>query len=1055
MPEFLSEKEIIEFWRNIDAFKESLRLTEKYPKFNFYDGPPFATGLPHYGHIVASTIKDIIPRYKSQNGHHVERVFGWDTHGLPIEFEIEKLLNIKTKQEVIDFGIDNYNNECKKIVLKFRDEWRYTIERLGRWVDFENDYKTMDKSFMESIWWVFGELFKKNLIYRGVKVMPYSNGCTTPLSNFEATSNYKNVPDPSLTIKIKVKLNNLDFNPVCSMLVWTTTPWTLISNLALCVNPKLKYCIIHSKKDYEYYIIAKECLKNYFTEPENFDTVKIIDGSDLKGYEYNPIFSYFKYKYNGFRVLTDEYVESGSGTGIVHIAPSFGKDDYRVCIENNIITKDIQPPCPLNENGYFTDNITEFKNVYIKDADKLIIKNLKQRGKVFSYKSENHEYPYCWRSNTPLIYKSVPSWFVRVEEFKDKIYENNLKTQWVPSHIRDNKFGSWLKNSIDWCISRNRYWGTPIPIWTNEDFTEIVCVSSIKELEELAGLTPNSLNDIHRHKIDHITIPSKSGKGVLRRITEVFDCWFESGSMPYAQKGYPYNFDNIDDIFPADFIAEGTDQTRGWFYTLMVLSTALFDKPAFKNVIVNGLVLASDGEKMSKSKKNYPPVNGVFDKFGADAVRLYLVDGPVVKAGDLKFKESDIKTIVKNVNILMYNMVKYLVQMINLYESKLGNFELIDISKNMDKVSDPIDCWILEYTNKFVENVHRDLEKYELYHIVDRITNLIDKLSRWYVKLSKPRFNDNDQLALSVFHYCIYHTIITIAPFTPFMSEIIYQKIKKYTHGPKSVHFIQMKKVIWDRDSNLISPMESLFKIISGCRVIRTKKLKRELKMPVKDLIIVNSNHEKIDELSILQEIMLEELNVMNVKYDTNEKNYVSYKLTVNPKLGRLYREKVKVFNKYLSSLANSEIENIILEKKDVVINDQEIKFNDLQVLKQPKKIYDNYHTEVEDDFIVLMNSDVNDEINFRHQCKLMIRFLQDFRKECNLLPSDKISIYYRLNNDNNLSLIGDVIQESSKFIKTNIVYYNDDTTVVLSKTQIKDYNLLDNTLKIYYENLN
>ena len=306
----------------------------------------------------------------------------------------------------------------------------------------------MDKSFMESIWWVWRTI-QKNLIYRGVKVMPYSNGCTTPLSNFEATSNYKNVPDPSLTIKIKVKLNNLDFNPVCSMLVWTTTPWTLVSNLALCVNPKLKYCIIHSKKDYEYYVVAKECLKNYFTDTNDYEIVRIIDGKDLIGYEYTPIFDYFKDDYNGFRVLNDEYVEAGSGTGIVHIAPAFGKDDYRVCIENDIITKDIQPPCPLNDNGYFTDNITDFKHIYIKDADKLIIKNLKQRGKVFSYKSENHEYPYCWRSNTPLIYKSVPSWFVRVEEFKDKIYENNLKTKWVPSHIRDNKFGSWLKNSIE------------------------------------------------------------------------------------------------------------------------------------------------------------------------------------------------------------------------------------------------------------------------------------------------------------------------------------------------------------------------------------------------------------------------------------------------------------------------------------------------------------------------------------------------------------------------------------------------------------------------------
>jgi len=1051
MSVFLSENDIIKFWRDIDAFKQSLRLTEKYPKFNFYDGPPFATGLPHYGHIVASTLKDIIPRYKSQNGYYVERVFGWDTHGLPIEFEIEKLLNIKTKKEVIDFGIDNYNNECKKIVLKFRDEWRQTIERLGRWVDFENDYKTMDKSFMESIWWVFGELFKKNLIYRGVKVMPYSNGCTTPLSNFEATSNYKNVPDPSLTLKIKIKLHN--FNPTCSMLVWTTTPWTLISNLALCVNPKLKYCIVHSKKDYEYYIIAKECIKNYFTDPELIEIVKIIEGKDLLGYKYEPLFNYFINQYDGFRILNDEYVEAGSGTGIVHIAPSFGKDDYRVCIENEVITKDIPPPCPLNDNGYFTDDITEFKNIYIKDADKLIIKNLKQRGKVFIYKSENHEYPYCWRSNTPLIYKSVPSWFVRVEEFKDKIYENNLKTQWVPSHIRDNKFGSWLKNSIDWCISRNRYWGTPIPIWTNDDFSEIVCISSINQLEELAGLPKNSINDIHRHEIDHITIPSKSGKGVLKRIPEVFDCWFESGSMPYAQKGYPYNFDNIDDIFPADFIAEGTDQTRGWFYTLMVLSTALFDKPAFKNVIVNGLVLASDGEKMSKSKKNYPPVNNVFEKYGADAVRLYLTDGPVVRAGDLKFKESDIKTIVKNVNILMYNMVKYLLQMIDLYETQKGNFIPINIEDNTELVSDPIDCWILEYTNKFILEVHRDLEKYELFHIVDRITSLIDKLSRWYVKLSKPRFNDNNHIGLSVFYYCIYHTIITIAPFTPFMSEIIYQKLNKFQKGPKSVHFIQMKKNIWNKNANLIGPMESLFKIINASRVIRTKKLKRELKMPVNSLIVVNRNHSKIQELSILENIMCEELNVMNIRYAQNEEDFVLYQLKVNPKLGKLYKDKLKDFNKYLGNLTQLEIIKIFNNKENIVINSHIIEFNNLQISRKTKTYLD-YYSEVEDDFVVLMDSKITDDMNFKHQCKLMIRFLQDYRKKCKLVPSDKISIYYREENDNNISLIENVIDYSSKFIKNKIKYYDDKTFIVLSNTDIEEYILLNNKIKFYFEKL-
>ena len=1042
MSKFLKETDIIQYWKEINAFQKSLELTEQYPKFKFYDGPPFATGLPHYGHIVASTLKDIIPRYKAQNGYYVERVFGWDTHGLPIEYEIEKKLGIKTKQQVIDFGIANYNEECRKIVLKFRDEWRTTIERLGRWVDFDNDYKTMDTSFMQSVWWVFGELYKKNLIYRGVKVMPYSNGCTTPLSQSEASDNYKNVPDPSLTIQIKIDIPKLTDT---YLLVWTTTPWTLVSNLALCVNPKLDYCQIEFQE--KKYLIAKECISRNF-KVEEVKVLQKFNGKELLGIEYQPLYPYFEEKYQGFRILNDTYVESGSGTGIVHIAPAFGKDDYRVCMENNIISKDNIPPCPLDPNGYFTDDVVDFKGKYIKDADKIIIKDLKSRGMVFSHKSENHEYPFCWRSNTPLIYKAVPSWFVRVEEFKDRISEKNLETSWTPKQIRDNKFGSWLKGSMDWCISRSRYWGTPIPIWTTDDYSEMICISSIQELEEKAGLEKGSITDLHKHNIDHITIMSKETGKVLRRIPEVFDCWFESGSMPYAQKGYPFTEQKLEDIFPADFIAEGTDQTRGWFYTLMILSTALFDRPAFKNVIVNGLVLASDGEKMSKSKKNYPPVNGVFEKYGADAVRLYLIGSPVVRAGNLKFKEADIRTINKNIILKMYDIMKYLQLLIDLYEDKSGSkFCPLEI-ENIER--EALENWLLEYTNQFIKDIHTDMDKYDLYRIGDKIEDLIDKLSRGYINMDKCRRNlkdTNDLNSISVFFYCLYHLVITMAPFTPFLSESIYQRLKNYYPGPESVHFIQMKKLIWQGEGDLISSMESLMAVNDAVRIIRTKKMQRGFRMPVNNMIIVNSYNKKLTDLKKMENLLKEVVNVMNISYTNEESKYVTYQLQIKSELGKLYKQNMRPFNKYLKEMTLVEVEDIVKTESDVIINDEVVPYKNLSLQRNLIET-DNMISYLEGDFVVLMDTEVTQEMRNIQECKLMVRFLQDFRKECKLVHTDKIKIYYNLLSGD-LNEVKGILSEVEEMIGNKFILTSEEI-----KIDNKEHKIYSCSLKFYYEKL-
>ncbi|KAL4524947.1 hypothetical protein Ndes2526A_g07044 [Nannochloris sp. 'desiccata'] len=571
-------------------------VKEGRPEYIFYDGPPFATGLPHYGHLLAGTIKDIVTRYASATGFHVTRRFGWDCHGLPVEYEIDKKLEIKSRQDVFDMGIGTYNEECRSIVMRYSKEWETIVKRIGRWIDFENDYKTLDPSFMESVWWVFKQLFEKGLVYRGFKVMPYSTGCSTPLSNFEAGQNYKDVSDPAVVVAFPID-NDPDN---ASLVAWTTTPWTLPSNLALCVNPEFTYLKVKDPATGKVYVVAESRLAEIpgavvkakkagkkdaaatkdgapaAAAPAGFEIMSKIQGQELVGLTYTPLFPYFAdLKASGaFKVCGDSYVTEDSGTGIVHQAPAFGEDDFRVCVAHGVITRGDTVPCPVNDDGCFVDPVSDFAGRHVKEADKDIILAVKASGRLVHAGAIVHSYPFCWRSDTPLIYKAVPSWFVAVEDIKEKLLKNNAQTYWVPSYVKEKRFHNWLENARDWAVSRSRFWGTPLPIWTSDDGEEVVVIGSKEELENLAG---TSVSDLHRHHIDELTIPSKQGKGVLRRVDDVFDCWFESGSMPYAQLHYPFeNKELFENNFPADFVAEGLDQTRGWFYTLMVLSTALF-----------------------------------------------------------------------------------------------------------------------------------------------------------------------------------------------------------------------------------------------------------------------------------------------------------------------------------------------------------------------------------------------------------------------------------------------------------------------------------------------
>ncbi|EGW30516.1 isoleucyl-tRNA synthetase [Spathaspora passalidarum NRRL Y-27907] len=1037
------ENTVSKLWDDVNAFHRTLEITEDLPPFAFFDGPPFATGTPHYGHILASTVKDIIPRYATMNGYHVERRFGWDTHGLPVEHEIDKKLGITSKHDVYAMGIDKYNAECRSIVMRYADEWKRTIKKLGRWIDMENDYKTLYPEFMESVWWAFKELYKKDAVYRGLKVMPYSTALTTPLSNFESQQNYKDVNDPAITIAFPL-VDDED----TVLVAWTTTPWTLPANIALAVNPNFEYVKIYDEEKKKHFILLEGLLSSLYKKPAaaKYKVVEKLKGSALVGLKYKPLFNYFyeEFKDKGFQVIPGDYVTNDSGTGIVHQAPSYGEEDFQAATAHGVISEKKLPPSVVDDTGKMLPNVPDFQGVYFKDADKLIIKKLSEEGRILVNSQAKHSYPFCWRSDTPLMYRTVPAWFVRIGEVIPEMLDNVEKTNWVPSNIKDKRFSNWIANARDWNISRNRYWGTPIPLWVSDDFEEIVCVGSIEELKELSGR--DDITDIHRESIDSITIPSKQGKGDLKRIEEVFDCWFESGSMPYASKHYPFeNKDKFLNSFPANFISEGLDQTRGWFYTLTVLGTHLFKTAPYQNVIVTGIVLAADGKKMSKRLKNYPDPSIVLERYGADALRLYLINSPVLRAETLKFKEEGVREIISSVMLPWYNSYKFLKDAADIFKKDNG----VDFVYDHDLRSENVmDRWLLASIQSLIKFIHEEMNGYRLYTVVPRLLHFIDDLTNWYIRFNRRRIKgyasddvEDTKKGLNTLAEALLILSRAMAPFTPYLADGIYQRIKGYFKqetlesiviNPKhkdlrSVHFLSYPSVRQELfDSEIELAVSRMQKVIELGRNIREKKM-ISLKTPLKEIVILHSDKEYLNDIERLKDYISDELNVRTITITSDEAKYgVEYSCVADwPVLGKKLKKDAKRVKEALPKVSSAEVQ-AFAESGKITVDGIDLVTEDLQVQRGlPQSVCESKGLESRtfQDVLVILDVNSHPELESEGLARELINRIQRLRKKVGLNTTDDVQVEYQLVKDtiNLKSVVTDNAELLLKSTKTPI----------------------------------
>ncbi len=1018
------ETEILNFWKDNKVFEASLEKTKDDEPFVFYDGPPFATGLPHYGHLLAGTLKDIVPRYWTMRGRNVQRRFGWDCHGLPVENEMEKEFNLSGKNDIEKLGLDIFNEACRSIVLRYTEQWEEVVLRMGRWVDFENQYRTMDPAYMESIWWVFREVWKKDLIYKGFSVQPYCPRCTTPLSNFEVNEGYKDVKGPSITVTFP-----LVDEPDTKVLVWTTTPWTLPSNVLLAAGPEIDYLKIKDGDDK--FIIAKERVSAYYKDESDYEVLEELNGKDLAGLRYVPLFKYFEGEHDKFfTIVNADYVSTEDGTGVVHIAPAFGEDDYKVGQDEKLPIV-----CPVDAEGRFTSEVSDWAGEYIFDADDKIIIELKNMGRLVHKTKEEHRYPHCYRCDTPLFYKAIDAYFVNVEPLKENMLENNQGIHWVPGHLKEGRFGKLIEGSPPWNISRNRYWGTPIPIW-NCECGHDECVGSLEQLHTLAGNgdveagkklhadasvkvaqeiknsaksriedagvavewaekisnTEIADNDLHRHIVDEIDLICPKCSKVMMRTPEVLDCWFESGSMPYAQNHYPFeNKKLFEDNFPADFIAEGLDQTRGWFNKLTVLASALMNKAAFKNVIVNGIILAEDGKKLSKRLRNYAPPTEILDKLGADALRLFLINSPAVKAEDLRFSEKGVTEMARSVLLPFWNSYSFFVTYANVDGWK-PEYGKVPQSEN------ELDIWIVSLLNHVVAEVNDEMEQYNLYKVVPALVDFIDNLTNWYIRRSRRRFwkseNDGDKnSAYETLYYVLVEFSKIMAPFLPFLTDAAYRNLVVTGVGgdvPESVHlcdFPEAKEDLIDRD--LETEMSLIRQVVGMGRVLRSRYNIKN-RQPLSTLTVVIRDDYKRSLVAKMDSLIKEELNIKDVKFDSNEDSLVDVSAKANFRvLGRVFGKQMRDASQEIEKFTVADIRALEAGETRTVLH-HDITFEEIEIRRNEK---DGIEVETQGEVTVALNTEITEELRNEGHAREFVNRIQNMRKDKDFNVTDRISV--------------------------------------------------------------
>ncbi|HEY9054967.1 MAG TPA: isoleucine--tRNA ligase [Rectinemataceae bacterium] len=982
------EEEIVRFWAEHDTFRKSVEQRKDGPEFVFYDGPPFATGLPHFGHFVPGTIKDIVPRYKTMRGYHVERRFGWDCHGLPVENLIEKDLGLNSKTDIEKFGVARFNEACRSSVLRYVKEWRTIVTRLGRWVDFDHDYKTMDPDYMETIWWIMKRLWEKGLVYEGHYILPYCPRCSTVLSTHEISlGGYKDVHDPAITIRFKIEsapsaLENLA-DGSSYLVAWTTTPWTLPSNLALALGPDIDYVCVAD--GLERYILAESRLSAYYKEPAALSIVWKKKGSELAGIRYEPLFPYFAdYAEKGaFVTVTGSHVTTEDGTGIVHTAPGFGEDDYQVLKGTGIPTA-----CPVDAECKFTPEVSDYAGRFVKDCDKDIMERLKSEGKLVKREQILHAYPHCWRCSSPLIYRAVGSWFVKIDPIKPHMVGCNQKVTWVPQHIRDGRFGKWLEGARDWAISRNRYWGNPLPIWKCESCGAADCIGSRAELKEKSGL---EIHDLHKHFVDEVTYPCSCG-GVKRRIPEVLDCWFESGAMPYAQVHYPFeNKEKFEAHFPADFINEGLDQTRGWFYSLTVLAAALFESQAYDACICSGLVLAEDGKKMSKSLRNYTDPVQVVDKFGADALRLFLMNSAVTRAEDLCYSDDGVREVLKSILLPLWNAYGFFVT--------YANIDSATPSDSQPKTQENIlDRWALSVCEKMVKESTAALEAYDMQGAIVPFVEFIDSLNNWYIRRSRRRFwkseNDSDKAqAYNTLYRLLRRLILVAAPFMPFTTEAVWRNLRR-EGDPESIHLCDWPE--YDeafRDEKLEAEMESVRHAVSMGRALRVAN-DLKIRQPLASVLIVTRREDERAVLSSMDEILKEELNVKAILFRKDEEDLVEYSAKANFRvLGKILGKDMKEAAALIEKLEPSAIASIVSGgKAEITVGGKKVQLDSdsVEVRRTEKpglKVLN------EGSLTLALDTTVTPELLAEGYARDLVRGVQNLRKESGLDVTDHIEL--------------------------------------------------------------